>query len=368
MKQFLFAVTAAIFSFSLFSQEEVRPVSLEADYFYGSILEHNPDIQHLITGHPMGFILSYNKKSYGLKEWERRYNYPDWGFTLAYQDLQNEYLGHSIGAYSHINWYFLNRNLMVRVGQGIAYVDNPFDAETNPNNNAYGSSLLSSTILKANFVRENIWKGLGFHAGLTLIHYSNANFKAPNTSTNSFLLNAGVSYQFDYKEFPEYIKQEDSLSRTHAERLKYNVVFRTGINESDVVGLGQEPFYVLSAFVDKRINFKSTFTGGVDIFFSHFLKELITYRSIAYPEDGLKGDEDYKRVGVFVGHDWRFHKTAFVTQLGYYVYWPYEFENRIYNRLGLKRYFFNDTVFAVVTVHAHWAKAEAVEFGLGYRL
>ncbi len=85
------------------------------------------------------------------------------------------------------------------------------------------------------------------------------------------------------------------------ERFKYNLAFRTGLNESDVVGLGQEPFYVLSFFVDKRINYKSTFQAGVDVFFSTFLKELINYRSIAYPEDGLSGDEDYKRVGLFAG-------------------------------------------------------------------
>ncbi len=369
MKQFLSVFTALFISFSLFSQEEeLIPVSLEADYFYGSILEHNPDIQHLITGHPTGFIFSFNRKSYGFSEWERRYNYPDWGVTVIYQDMQNEYLGNAIGAYGHMNWYFLNRHFMVRVGQGVAHVTKSYDDKTNFNNNAYGTSFLSSTFLKGNYVRENIWKGLGFHVGFTVIHYSNANFKAPNNSTNSFLLNAGVSYQLDYQEFPEYIKKEDSLSKTHAEPLKYNFVFRTGINESDVLGLGQEPFYVVSAFVDKRINYKSTFQAGVDVYFSTFLKELITYRSIAYPEDGLSGDEDYKRVGVFVGHEWRFNKIAFVSQLGYYVYWPYEFENRVYNRLGLKRYFFNDKVFASLSLHAHWAKAEAVEFGIGYRL
>lgn len=369
MKYFLSVFSALILSIPLFSQEkELKPVSLEADFFYGSILEHNPDIEHLITGHPTGFVLSYNRKSYGFNEWERRYNYPDWGFTVAYQSMHNEYLGDVVGAYGHINWYFLNRHFMLRVGQGIAYSGNPFDTQSNFNNNAYGTQLLSTTLLKGNFVRENIWKGLGFHAGFTIIHYSNANFKAPNNSTNTFALNAGVSYQLDYKEFPEYIKKEDSLSRTHAERVKFNFAFRTGVNESDVVGLGQEPFYVASVFADKRINYKSTFTAGVDVFFSTFLKELINYRSIAYPEDGLSGDEDYKRVGVFVGHEWRFNKVAFVSQLGYYVYWPYEFENRVYNRLGLKRYFFSDKVFAAVTVHAHWAKAEAVEFGVGYRL
>lgn len=369
MKQLLSVFTAFVLAFPLFAQEkELKPVSLEADFFYGTILEHNPDISHLISGHPTGFILSLNRKTYGFNEWERRYNFPDWGFSLTYQNMHNEYLGYVVGAYSHINWYFLNRNLKMSVGQGIAYADNTFDTFSNYKNNAYGTSLLSTTFVKSNYARENIWKGLGFHAGFTLIHYSNANFKAPNSSTNSILLNAGVSYQLDYKEFPEYIHKEDSLSRTHAERFKYNLAFRTGINESDVIGLGQEPFYVVSAFVDKRINYKSTFTAGVDVFFSTFLKELINYRSIAYPEDGLSGDEDYKRVGLFAGHEWRINKVGVISQLGYYVYWPYAFENRIYNRLGLKRYFINDTFFAAVTLHAHWAKAEAVEFGVGVRL
>ncbi len=369
MKNFLSILTVLLLCFPLYSQEEeVKPISLEVDYIYGNVIEHNPDIQHLITGHPSGFFLSFNRKTYGFNEWERRYNFPDWGFTLAYQDMSNQYLGDVVGVYGHFNWYFLNRNLMLRAGQGIAYTANSFDHETNFENNAYGTKLLSSTFIKANYVRENIWKGLGFHAGFTLIHYSNANLKAPNTSTNSFLLNAGLSYLIDHKEFPEYIHKADSLSRTHAESVKFNFVFRTGVNESDVVGLGQEPFYVASVFADKRINYKSSFQFGVDVFFSTFLKELINYRSIAYPEDGLSGDEDYKRVGVFIGHDWRFNKVAFVSQLGYYVYWPYEFENRVYNRLGLKRYFLNDKVFAAVTLHAHWAKAEAVEFGLGFRL
>jgi hypothetical protein len=369
MKHLLSLIIAILFSFPLYSQEEeLKPISFEADLFYGTILEHNPDIQHLITGHPTGFIFAFNRKTYGFNEWERRYNSPDWGFTAAYQNLHNEYLGNVIGVYGHLNFYFLKRNLMVRVGQGLAYATNPFDPVTNYRNNAYGTQFLSSTFLKANFVRENIWKGLGFQAGFTIIHYSNANLKAPNNSTNTLAVNAGISYQLDYKEFPEFIVKEDSLSKTHAERFKYNFAVRSGLNESDVVGLGQEPFIVLSAFVDKRINYKSTFTAGVDVFYSIFLKELINYRSIAYHEDDITGDEDYKRVGVFAGHEWRFNKVAFVSQLGYYIYYPYEFENRVYNRLGLKRYFFNDTVFAAVTLHAHWAKAEAVEFGIGYRL
>ncbi|GEQ86924.1 hypothetical protein ULMS_24320 [Patiriisocius marinistellae] len=342
---------------------------MEADYYYGSILEHNPDIQHVITGHPRGVTLSYNRKTFGGEAWERFHRYPDWGVTAIYQDMQNEFLGEAFSLYGHYNFYFFQRNVVVRVGQGIAYSTNPFDRESNFNNNAYGTRFLSSTFLKFNYVKENFYKGFGFHAGFSIIHYSNANLKAPNNSTNTFGLNAGVSYQLDYENLPEYTPiQEGENSKDYAEPIKYNIAFRFGVHESDVVGSGQFPFYIVSAFADKRINYKSTLQAGIDVMFLPFMKEFIKYRSIAFPEDGLSGDEDWKRVGLFVGHELRFNKVAFVSQLGYYVYYPFEFENRVYNRLGLKRYFLGDKVFASVTVRAHWAKAEGVEFGLGIRL
>ncbi|MBZ0328370.1 MAG: acyloxyacyl hydrolase [Altibacter sp.] len=349
-------------------QNELRFHSFEVDNFYGTILEHNPDISHLITGHPSGVFFSYNRKTYGFNEWERRYNHPDWGFTFIYQDMANPYLGVNYSVYGHFNWYMFNRNLTIRMAQGIALTSNPYDPETNYQNNAYGSKLLSSTFLKVNYVKENLYKGFGFHAGFGIIHYSNANFKAPNNSTNTLYFNAGLSYQFDPQSFPYRIPLESWPSRYYAERIHLNFVFRTGINEADVNGLGQYPFYTLSLYADKRINYKSTFQAGIEVFFSEFLIELIRYRSIAFPEDGLTGDENYRRVGVFIGHELRFNKTAFVSQLGYYTYWPYEFENRIYNRLGLKRYFYKDRFFGAITLKAHWAKAEAVEFGVGIRL
>ncbi|MBX2829373.1 MAG: acyloxyacyl hydrolase [Flavobacteriaceae bacterium] len=345
-----------------------RPFAIEADVFYGSILEHNPDIAHLITEHPQGLVVSYNRKTYGFREVERRYNYPDWGFTFAYQDFNNPVLGENYSLYAHMNWYFLNRNLVFRMGQGIAYATNPYDPETNFLNNAFGSDLLSTTFLKLNYVKENIWQGLGVHAGFSLIHYSNANFRAPNNSTNTWAFNAGVSYLLDHENFPDYIEIDDGPSSSHAERIKYNLVFRYGWNESDVVGQGQFPFWAVSAYADKRINYKSTVQLGVDYFDSKFLEEFIYYRSVAFPEEGLTGDEDYRRAGIFLGHELNFYKTSFVSQIGYYVYWPYDFENRWYNRLGLKRYVYKDNVFAIVTVKAHWAKAEGVEFGIGVRL
>lgn len=366
MLRFLFLLLILIITPNSQAQEkEFKPVSIDFNPFYGSIMEHNPDIAHLITGHPTGFILSYNRKTYGFNEWERRYNYPDWGFSLSYQNMHNEYLGDCLGLYGHFNFYFWKRQLMFRIGQGIGYSFTPYHREENYINNAYGSHLLSSTYLMFNYSKPNILDGLGLTAGFSIIHYSNANVRAPNNSTNTFAFNFGLTYLFHHEEFPEYIPEGERTK--YSEPLRYNFAIRSGVNESDIVNSGRFPFFTISAFVDKRINHKSTFLLGTEIFIAEFLKEFIRHQAIAFPENGYTGDEDYKRIGVFAGHELRFNKVAFITHLGYYVYWPVEFENRLYNRLGLKRYF-SDKFFGVVNVHSHGAKAEAVELGVGIRL
>ncbi|MGI9553159.1 MAG: acyloxyacyl hydrolase [Aurantibacter sp.] len=342
-----------------------RRYTLDASPFYGSILLHNPDISHLIQEHPGGLILGLSRKTYGHEEWEELYNYPDLGYSFVYQDMKNATLGKNFGLYAHYNFYFFKRNLQFRIGQGIAYTTNPYDKNENFRNNAYGSDFMSSTYLMLNFHRENIVRGLGFKAGISIVHYSNANVKAPNTSTNTFALNAGLTYDLSGGLPSEYIS---TANREKAkEPLRYNIAFRTGVNESDVIGSGQHGFYIFSGYADKRLGRKSAVQLGADIFFSNFLKELIRYQSIAFPEYGISADDDYKRVGLFIGHELFINKMSIIAQLGYYVYYPFDFEGRVYNRVGLKRYF-GKKFFGEITLKSHGAAAEAVEFGVGIRL
>ncbi len=362
----LFPIFLFLASFC-FSQETSFPKkhTVDLSQFYGSVLLHNSDISHLINAHPAGFILGYNRKTYGSKPWQRLYNYPDLGYSFIYQNMNNGTLGANYGLFAHFNFYFLKRNLQFRIGQGISYNTNPYDRITNFRNNAYGSHFLSSTFLMLNYHKENIFKGLGFKAGISIIHYSNANFKAPNTSTNTFALNAGLVYDLDGGKSVEYLPT--AKPEKVVEPIRYNLVFRTGLNESDVVNSGQYGFVVLSAYADKRVGRRSALQLGADVFFSNFLKELIRYQSISFPENGVSADDDYKRVGLFVGHELFINKLSIGTQLGYYVYYPFDFEGKMYNRVSLKRYF-GKKVFVAVSLKSHGAAAEAVEFGLGIRL
>ena len=74
-----------LFCVCVFSQEEKKTTNstIDVNYFTGNIALHNNDILHLIQGHPEGFIISWNKKTFGEEAWQERYNYPDYGFSFG---------------------------------------------------------------------------------------------------------------------------------------------------------------------------------------------------------------------------------------------------------------------------------------------
>ncbi len=365
MKLFLACFFSLICCIAI-AQDKQYASYFDVNYFKGNIALHNNDILHLIQGHPEGVILSWNKETFGFEDWEQRYNYPDYGVSFAYQNLKNEVLGNNYSLYAHYNFYFFKRNLMMRIGQGIAYTTNPYDKEENYRNIAFGSRILSSTYAMLNYKKERVFGRFGLQAGLTFIHYSNANVKAPNTSINAVALNLGVTYSLEDKK-PEYQHTLPENDSEFSEPIKYNLVFRSGVNESDIINSGQFVFYTLSAYADKRINRKSALQLGTDVFFSNFLKEYIKYKAVAFPEEDVSGDEDYKRVGIYAGHELFVNRISLVSQLGYYVYYPFDFEGRLYVRVGLKRYFAKKW-FGAITLKSHGFKAEAVELGIGVRL
>lgn len=346
------------------AQEPLNDSFIDVNYFRGNISLHNDGLLHLISGHPEGVIIGFSNKTFGNKIWEQAYNFPDHGVSVIYQDLKNHSLGNNIGIYGHFNFYFFKRNVVFRVGQGLALSSNPYHRINNPKNIAFGSKLLSSTYVMFNYKKERLFKNIGFQAGLSLIHYSNANVKAPNTSVNIITANAGLVYNLA-DESPKYKLPEEKITLT--EPIKLNFVFSSGINESDVINSGRFPFYVLSAYADKRINYKSAFQFGAEVFISEFLKEYIAYEAVAFPNENIDAKADYKRIGIFIGHELFINKLSIVTQAGFYAYYPYDFEGRTYLRLGLKRYF-GKKWFAALSVKAHGTAAEAVELGIGIRL
>lgn len=337
---------------------------VDANYYTGAILPHSDQISHLITKKPTGYLVSFNRKTSGDKPWESFYNYPDYGFSLHYQDNHNTELGNLYGVFAHYNFYFLKRNLQFRVAQGIAYATNPYNKETNFRNMAYGTQFMPSTYFSLNYNKKNFWNGVGFQTGFLFIHHSNATIKSPNTSTNTVALQLGFNYSFDKQE---QVRKFSSEPDNFQQQLQYGFSFKTGVNESHIIGMGQKPFYHINGYVEKRLNRTGGVQLGAELFLSQTLKELIPFLAVSFPETNIKADADYKRVGAFVGYELYINKLSAEAQLGYYLHDEYKENGSLYQRLGMK-YYVTEKVFGSMTLKTHYGKAEALEFGVGIKL
>ena len=343
--------------------------TLEISNFYGTVARHNPEISHLITGNPQGIFVAWDYKTSGEKDWHKLYNRPDWGVGFLYQDMADSRLGSHIGLYAHYNFYLWKRALSLRTGTGFSYNTNPYDKVKNFRNVAYGTHLLSSTYLFLNYNQLHIWEGLGITAGLGIIHYSNGNFKAPNKSTNTVTASIGLRYDFENKsDVKDRILEKRTSGLTSYEPFRFHVWLRGGINENDLVGSGQFPFYTPGIMVSKAISRRSDLQLGSEVFFSRALREFIEFRKAGDFEDKrIKGNPDAKRVGIYIGHELKISQFSILNQIGYYAYYPVDFEGRVYLRTGLN-FRWSPKVQASFTVKSHAAKAETVELSLGYAI
>lgn len=359
-----------LLSFLLFglmasAQQNADSPLFEVHFLRGNVLPHTPEIYHLITGHPEGVMLEFSRQTHSREEWQTAYHFPDYGLYFLYQDFKNEILGKNYALGAHYRFYFLRRHLSFQVAQGLAMTTHPYDKYTNSKNRAFGSRYMGNTNFVLNYQQDHILGGLGLEAGLYFTHFSNGRTKSPNSGINTYGINLGVRYDLtpQKKLIPDSIVPVKSV----VEPIKFNAVFRYGFNESYVIGSGQKPFYHLGVYADKRLNRKSALQLGLDFFATTSIQEYINYRSIAYPEEHLDPDTDYRRLGLFIGHELFINRISIETQVGYYVYRPFNFDVRYYDRVGLK-YYWSPVFYSSVAVKTHGFLAEAIEYGIGIRL
>lgn len=347
------------------AQEFPDTNAFEVSYFTGNILPHSPDLYHLITGHPQGMMVSLSKQTHGEDEWHAVYNYPDYGAYFLYQDFENPILGKNFALGVHYNFYLLNRQLQLKIAQGIAMTTNPHDNQTNNKNSAFGSKFMENTNFAISYRKQNIVDRIGVQAGFVFTHFSNGRTKSPNSGINTYNVQLGLNYNFD--EIAAYKKDTVTSKLKFTEPIRYNAILRTGINESPIVGSGQKPFYHVGFYADKRLNRKSAIQLGTEIFFTNSVKGYIDYMSGAYPERNIDPNTDYKKVGIFIGHELFINRLSVETQVGFYAYQPFKSDIAVYDRFGLKYYFWKN-VFAGISVKTHGFLAEALEYNIGIRL
>jgi len=339
---------------------------LEGRINYGFLINHHLEMQ-IFNSHFPAFELNLSKETFGEYRWQRMYNYPFIGISYWYSYLGNSpYLGNAYALFPYVN-YPLVRNqkhqLNFRLGLGLAYLTKRFDRITNYKYLAIGSHVNAA----ANLMFEYRWRfnsRMNVALGLALAHFSNGSTKTPNFGINIPSVNLAFSYRLSKenpyqtkKMLPELYEFEFNGKQTITLNLGTTIAYKDMGNEYG------RTFMVYNLFgnVMKPVTFKSAFGIGMD--FTLDKSDPFIARENNFT---IKYDIQKIRVGINGAYQLSMSKLSYMFNLGFYVLGKVR-PSISYFKLGL-HYDLNKRIFTTLVLRTHFAQADFVGVGLGYKI
>jgi|GEM_PF-1135400 len=354
--------------------------AIKADYGYGRIIPHSDRFLPEVTENSQFFNLSYIHQTKGKKTWPILFHFPELIFNLQYADYGDaELFGNSISWYTALAHKkpFGRVSGIWQYGFGMAYIDSPYHRINNSSNNVIGSEINLTMKLEAGILvplSRNFDAQLMFQA----MHHSNGRAEIPNLGINVLAVNLGLRYNFytDSKDeqFPSYDTKEKRqelkrlpIDRKKEIRLGVNLGFARHELNAGVNG-PKFPIYVFSLMAQRRNSQKSKWLLGAEYTYFDSTYRFIVNNDVFPDKHRLRSS----RVSLYGGYEHIIGRVGIVGMLGYYLYKPFQTEAPISTKMGFKYYVFptherlSKEFFLSGYLKSHYAKAEYLEFGIGY--
>lgn len=346
------------------AQDSTRTGSwLTLDLHYGFILPlYTSSMNILIQGHVPAFELDYVNKPVSENNWINAYHCPEMGLAFFDAYLNNPaQLGTEYGIYPFINFH-LNRSfkerLYFRVGIGMAYFPVIFNAMDNHKNDVIGSHLNAMINLRLNY-HVYLADKIRLEAGLGLTHCSNGAFQTPNLGINLITFNTGLSYCIGSGK-KSVTKPYIDTAKT--KRIEQDIFAAVGGSEVEPPGGQRYVDITLSYIAFRRLNTKSKLGIGIDIFNNQANTERLKADSVF-----LKNNIDIAQFGLKLAYELTLGRISLPLEMGGYLFSRYTGNGYIYNRIGI-RYYTGHHIIVDLSLLTHFAKADFIEWGLGYTL
>ncbi len=313
----------------------------------------------------------YGWQSKDPEKWPSRYGYASYGVGFYSGFLGNpEVLGKPNAVFGFVNFPLSNPNrrnvLETGISLGLTYNLKPYDPDSNPDNDAIGSTLAAYFNLHFGAVYK-MTREIDLVYGIDLTHFSNGRMTTPNYGYNMYGLNLGLRYHYnaDQKFINNDVYTGDLLQarferpksskqiKLHESSIEVYLAGGTVQNEDDKGTYNR--YGVFSGAVDYRFKFNSmhAVVAGFDYFWDGSLET-------EYPET-----KDQMLTGLHVGYDFMFGKFAIRLHGGAYLT-DDKGKTPSYLRAGF-RYDITDWLFAQIAVKTkNTSRADWAEFGIGF--
>jgi len=356
VKKILLSLSIIWCTFASFSQHIFdNNQSIEFRPKVGFLIAHHMNMAHLIKSHFFSGELSYCIQTKGKHYWQKSYKYPTFGASIIFVYTGNpQVIGNGFGSILFIKLPFVQKERVefnAKIGGGLGYLTKRFNQLENPKNVAIGSHLN----LLINFALDLTFKFkkgyLGF--GIDFSHFSNSGTVLPNLGLN--IPSVSVIYGFQTKKQPLLNPDFKPINRNWSMQLTANFsahqVFPTG---------GKlHPVYAVTAYMNKRFNEKSGMFMGIDFLYNEALNHKLGRSSPVI--------WDVLQTGAFIAYDLNINKLKIYLGMGIYLKNDLNPNGLFYHKIGI-RYEFSEHFYANIAVKTHWAQANYLECGIGYKL
>jgi hypothetical protein len=364
LKRFIFWIMGISLAGSLPAQNPdpsfVQSLSIAGSIHYGFTNPANIKLESIQDGHSFLGELDISSQTNGRKAWQQSSGYPAIGLEILYgRSGSLRYIGHVAAFLPYINGYFVKEDyfrLGWRFGLGPGWVEKPFNAQTNVENLVIGSHLNACFNLQL-YSGFRIWEKFFFNLGLSFTHLSNGSVKLPNLGLNMPALSAGLTFYFDpnpkriRRPLPPIQKKWDFFLITFA------AIKQAPPVESPLGWVNGLSFEAL-----KRISQTGRMGGGFNLTYDQTLRtEVPNSVTFAFDESKLKLE-----ASLYGSYEYGVGNLSIPIQLGAYLYNNYRI-SEIYEIIGIK-WRISPHWIACLGLKAHVAKADFIQWGIGYKL
>jgi len=326
---------------------------LEAKGKAGFLVAHRSVMGHLATEHAFAGEVSCYFRPKNRKLWHQAYGNPLIGITGFFGTVGNrEVLGEYFGVTSFLSMPIIDTKhylFSFKVGAGLGYGTKHFDIEKNQLNNVIGSAVNVQICMG---VESRILFGNNsVNISLDMTHFSNGATKVPNLGLNIPYL--GVGYGHLIKKGIDTNFVHDAYKK----RWEYGLIGIASLKEIYPTGGKKHPVFAASLIGRRFFNQKA----GMEASFDVISKQAI----FGYHSDVRKTQSEIIQLGMFVGYILPLDRFHMLLGMGVYVRDKYKPESVVYHRVGM-RYVFDNGININCVLKTHWARADYVEYGIGY--
>ena len=339
----------------------INDLQLDLELHYGSVIPHHKSIEYSLKRNIGGFEIALATDTYGRTSWDKLYRYPRIGTGYLFTTFGNrEVFGTANAVFLFMNFPFSTLQTKFSMGYqinfGLAYLNRLYNVDENPLNMAISTGPNVYLCLRMNTrllidPRNELSLNVGFS------HFSNGKLASPNLGINTGCFMLGYQYRITNPKYERILEDRKGLQEKHT----IEVIVSGGLKTDDQV---TGNYYFISSLVCDYIyhfTMKYGLGAGTDLFYDQALGPNVvavkggTYSSGDLFQSGLHGAfyAQYSRL------------TAFV-DMGSYMFTNYFKYTRIYTRIGI-RYQVNRRILLNLSLKAHYAIADYVEWGIGYR-